>query len=440
MIIQSSNLRFASTHARQEQEETLTQASLGSHTTRGGTPVRLDTQFISRENVLLNASQSSYLYSRSQVSRADQPDSVQVHSREEMLQSVVAHAFSREVQIRSTTALRNAAGSGRLSPQGQPMTTQASVQFGHAYRYQQEQHSTLTIEGQVHLADNRTLDFMLHTRFDSSLQFQSASGQFAQMAVRTDPLILNLHGGTAQLTDTAFDFDLDGDGQREAVSFATGGSGFIAFDRNGDGRINDGSELFGTRSGDGFADLAALDEDGNGFLDSQDTGFAHLQFLTRSEDGHDTLQSLHDLGVAAIALDSAETPALLRGSTGQEIASVRRTGVFILESGAVGTVQQVDLTQRDRAEEAALQADFANPQVIETAAPDPEQQALDQVLQRLEALRADFQARREADTAPGGEDSKTLLERLVDQLEAFVAKQDEARAERRAAEQASRPD
>ena len=41
------------------------------------------------------------------------------------------------------------------------------------------------------------------------------------------------------------------------------GSGYLALDKNGDGTINDGSELFGTRNGDGFADLAQYDEDGN---------------------------------------------------------------------------------------------------------------------------------------------------------------------------------
>ncbi len=36
------------------------------------------------------------------------------------------------------------------------------------------------------------------------------------------------------------------------IAFATGNSGFLAFDKNADGMINDGSELFGPESGNGF--------------------------------------------------------------------------------------------------------------------------------------------------------------------------------------------
>ena len=47
------------------------------------------------------------------------------------------------------------------------------------------------------------------------------------------------------------------------------GSGFLALDKNGNGKIDDGSELFGTKSGDGFADLAEYDSDGNGWIDEK---------------------------------------------------------------------------------------------------------------------------------------------------------------------------
>ena len=54
-------------------------------------------------------------------------------------------------------------------------------------------------------------------------------------------------------------------------------SAYLAIDANNDGLINDGSELFGTRSGDGFADLAKLDSDGNRWLDEADSQFDRLR-------------------------------------------------------------------------------------------------------------------------------------------------------------------
>mgnify|MGYP000465316364 CR=1 FL=1 len=52
-----------------------------------------------------------------------------------------------------------------------------------------------------------------------------------------------------------------------------GGSGYLALNKNGDGVINDGSELFGTASGDGFYDLSMYDEDGNGWIDENDHAY-----------------------------------------------------------------------------------------------------------------------------------------------------------------------
>lgn len=442
MIINASNLRFASSAISREREEITVQGGISRSGTNPGAasgsqtgrPVAVAATFASRENVMLRASQSSYLYSRSQVSQADRPDCVQVHSREETLQSLVSYAFSREVRITGSATLGSSASSARLGPQGQSIATRATATLSRAYRYESEQQSTLTIEGNLQLADNRNVDFVVHTRMDSSLQFQSGSGQYASTAVRTDPLVINLHGGAAQLTDTAFSFDIDGDGSSESVSFATGGSGFIAFDRNGDNRINDGSELFGSRSGDGFADLAQYDDDGNGFIDSNDSIFSRLTFYSRDEDGNEFRQNLSEAGVAAIGLQSADSPAVIRGSATQELGSVRSTGIFVMASGAVGTVQQVDLASRDLDAEEAFAADFDNAQLTDAAASatlSPQQQEMERILQRLQSMQAEFMAKLDAmqnsDEESGG---KSLLELLVDGLQEFLHEQNELRAKR----------
>ncbi len=60
----------------------------------------------------------------------------------------------------------------------------------------------------------------------------------------TDPLVINLDTEAASVSDQKFYFDLDADGHAEQISFLNSGSGFLALDKNGDGVINDGSELF----------------------------------------------------------------------------------------------------------------------------------------------------------------------------------------------------
>lgn len=162
--------------------------------------------------------------------------------------------------------------------------------------------------------------------------------------VVTDPLVINLDSNVASVSDMKFLFDLDADGKEEEISFTEKGSGFLALDKNGDGKINDGSELFGTKSGDGFADLAAYDEDGNGWIDEADSIFKDLKIWTKDEDGRDVLLDLKQADVGAIYLGNVETEFSLKNQENHNTNGIiRKTGVFLKESGGVGTVQHVDL-------------------------------------------------------------------------------------------------
>lgn len=110
------------------------------------------------------------------------------------------------------------------------------------------------------------------------------TGSSFEVSVKTDPLMINLDANIGSVSDQKFFFDLDSDGKEEQISFAGKGSGFLALDKNGDGKINDGSELFGTSSGDGFKDLAEYDEDKNGWIDENDSIFSKLKVWTKDEE------------------------------------------------------------------------------------------------------------------------------------------------------------
>ena len=64
-----------------------------------------------------------------------------------------------------------------------------------------------------------------------------------------DPLVINLDGKMPQLASTTFSFDLDNDGEKDQISNLSKGNGFLALDKNNDGEINQGSELFGGHHG-----------------------------------------------------------------------------------------------------------------------------------------------------------------------------------------------
>ena len=129
--------------------------------------------------------------------------------------------------------------------------------------------------GSVLTADGRSIDFTLGLTMCRDYSCERTLRQSGSVELR-DPLVLNFDAGAAELTGQRFAFDLDADGSDEQLPGLAAGSAWLAFDRNADGRINDGSELFGTRSGDGFADLACLDDDGNGWVDEADSAFSSL--------------------------------------------------------------------------------------------------------------------------------------------------------------------
>ena len=122
-----------------------------------------------------------------------------------------------------------------------------------------------------------------------------------------------------------------------------GGSGFLILDRNGDGQVNDGSELFGVQSGDGFADLAQYDLDDNQWIDENDAVYRDLQVWQKDGEGRDSLRSLAQSGVGALYLGRVASPFSVNTATNQSLGLVRSTGIFLYETGQVGSLQQVDL-------------------------------------------------------------------------------------------------
>lgn len=200
--------------------------------------------------------------------------------------------------------------------------------------------------GTVKTADGREISFNMDIGMSREFQqYYEEDITLAQFQM-CDPLVINLNTNIAGLSDQKFYFDIDADGEMDEISQLKSGSGYLAFDKNGDGTINDGNELFGTSSGNGFADLAKYDEDGNGWIDENDSVWNQLKIWCKDENGKDVLYRLADKGVGAICLKNASTDFTLKGETsGQTNGAIRNTGIFLYENGNVGTVQHVDVTK-----------------------------------------------------------------------------------------------
>ena len=129
----------------------------------------------------------------------------------------------------------------------------------------------------------------------------------------SDPLIVDLDGNgieTTPLTDGMM-MDHEGDGFKELSAWVGGNDGILAYDKNGNGIIDNGNELFGdnyiksdgTKASSGFDALSDLDSNNDGVINSSDEKFSELQVI--KADG--SIVSASEAGIASINLSSQQT-------------------------------------------------------------------------------------------------------------------------------------
>lgn len=230
-------------------------------------------------------------------------------------------------------------------PMGE-LPKQKMLQVRMNYEHVEQEQTSFQTQGVVRTADGREISFGMNLSMSRRFEEYYQSVNTKELVQMTDPLVINLDTSMTTLSDQKFEFDLDHDGIKDSISMLGEGSGFLALDKNGDGVINDGSELFGTKSGDGFRDLAAYDEDGNGWIDENDAIFDKLLIWAKTESGKDELYTLKEAGVGAICLQKADTEFSLNSlRDNQKNGMIRSTGMFLYENGMTGTMQQLDLAQ-----------------------------------------------------------------------------------------------
>ncbi|VFQ45403.1 calcium-binding protein [Desulfoluna butyratoxydans] len=137
----------------------------------------------------------------------------------------------------------------------------------------------------------------------------------------SSPLVLDLNGnGTTSVSmfDTTTYFDLNGDGFRERTGWAEAGDGILALDRDANGVIDSGNELFGNHTKnnqgevaqDGFQALSEHDGNYDGVIDKKDAVFSSLRvWMDTNQDGitqADELKTLSELNIKSINLGADE--------------------------------------------------------------------------------------------------------------------------------------
>lgn len=282
----------------------------------------------------LASSTKSSISARSMVgSIAATPDSPPpVGDGDQVLTLLTEKVLGMPVQLREP---RRSFGQGRLphTVRGLTLSTVTS--------YHVEESLLFAAQGSITSTDGRSISFELNLSMTSQTTVTRTMNFDAGLLL--DPLVLQFDTSSPLLGDSFFTFDLDGDGKAEQLARPGCGCGFLAFDRNGDGMINNGLELFGPSSGSGFAELAQLDGDANLWLDENDPLFSRLSVWRPGVNGETKLQSLAEAGVGAIALTHAGTTFQLRAGDGRVLGQVAASGIFLTENGEVRALQELDL-------------------------------------------------------------------------------------------------
>ncbi|WP_321777236.1 hypothetical protein [Sulfurimonas sp.] len=230
--------------------------------------------------------------------------------------------------------------------QKEPEENQETFGYTHFSMMQRyEEHESLNFSTLGHVkTDKGTIDLNLNFSMSRSFAIENRIDIYSSF----DPLVINLDGDIPSLSTDTFSFDLDNDGKSDQISQLASRSGFLALDKNGDGIVNQGSELFGTMTGNGFGELSAYDSDGNHWIDENDSIFDKLQiWLKNDDDNEKELVGLGEMGIGAIFLGSSSSEFTFKTATNQTLGEMKSCGIFLNEDGSCGNISQIDFASRE---------------------------------------------------------------------------------------------
>lgn len=215
------------------------------------------------------------------------------------------------------------------------------IQFHHEEHFSMKETVDFKTTGSVTTADGRSIDFQLNYHFSQAIN-RSIIVDFKAGDALLDPLVIRLDEGPLEFSDEPIVFDLDIDGTQDAFKVPINNAGFLFLDKNGNQIADDGTELFGPRTDNGFGELAALDADQNGWIDEGDAAFNDLRIWIRSGDGTDRYLGLIEAGVGALFVSGTRTEAGLYDSATEQLGQMKATGFYLKESGQAGLVHELD--------------------------------------------------------------------------------------------------
>jgi hypothetical protein len=229
--------------------------------------------------------------------------------------------------------------------------SEAIVQERQTFDYEYYKHEALDVQMKGYIQTDTQ-----KVQLDINLSFSSTYMEKAHMSKTQfyDPLVINFDGEIPALDKKTFSFDIDANGSSDQISLLKSGNGFLALDKNENGEIDSGTELFGAHNGNGFYDLKRYDSDHNGWIDENDPILDKLRVWIKDEN-EDKLVALGELGVGALYLGFTQNSFNLRAEDNEILGKISSNGLYLNEDGTSGLLTQIDFARRtDIKEQSAL--------------------------------------------------------------------------------------
>lgn len=208
--------------------------------------------------------------------------------------------------------------------------------------HSREQQLEYQVQGAFKINDQE-----LSLNYNYSLASKQVSYSKVEMSVEAlkDPIIVQFGSqGLGEISGQK-DFDINQDSALDNLPVFSGDVGYLVYDKNQNNKADNGSELFGPETGQGFTELAQLDSNENGFIDEEDEYFEQLYLWQpgSNENQADQWLSLKEAEIQAISLSAISTPYDFYDQQGEIQAQLRQSSFAISKNGIGRGVHQVDV-------------------------------------------------------------------------------------------------
>lgn len=213
-----------------------------------------------------------------------------------------------------------------------------SVEQWHSH----EQHLNYQVQGKFNINDQ---ELSLNYNLEITSERSSYNKLEMSAAALKDPLLVQFGPQSLGHIEGQKSFAINQDNTLDSLPIFSGDVGYLVYDKNNNQKADDGSELFGPQTGHGFGELAQLDSNKNGFIDTEDQQYEQLYIWQPSDDKSQTEQwmSLKEAKLQAISLSAINTPFDFYDQQGQIQAQLRQSSFAISEEGSGRGVHQVDV-------------------------------------------------------------------------------------------------